>query len=133
MESCTKHPHEKSAALCQRCGMSWCNDCLVFAFGPKKPPMCLECAMFAGGVRSAAVRPAMPKRELKARLKAFKAHAKAAADGEIPFPLSMLQRFPALQGVPARLIAIGPLPEHAPEWARRSRPPLLPPARQSAC
>jgi hypothetical protein len=82
MESCTKHSHEKSAALCERCGMAWCNDCLVFAFGPKKPPMCLECAMFAGGVRSAAVRPAMPKRELKARLKAFKALATAAANGE---------------------------------------------------
>jgi hypothetical protein len=45
------------------------------------------------------------------------------AGGEVPFPLSMLQRFPALQGVPARLIAIGPLPEHAPEWARRSPQP----------
>jgi 2-polyprenyl-6-methoxyphenol hydroxylase-like FAD-dependent oxidoreductase len=27
--------------------------------------------------------------------------------------------FPILQVLPARLIAIGPLPEHAPEWARR--------------
>jgi hypothetical protein len=82
MESCTKHPHEKGAGLCQRCGMAWCSDCLVPVFGPKKPPMCVECAMYAGGVRSAAVRPAMPKRELKARLKAAKAQAKAAADGE---------------------------------------------------
>jgi FAD binding domain len=47
----------------------------------------------------------------------------AAAGGEVPFPLSLLQRFPALQAVPARLIAIGPLPEHAPEWARRSPQP----------
>ncbi len=37
----------------------------------------------------------------------------------LPLPLRLLQRFPVLQGVPARLIAIGPLPEHAPEWARR--------------
>jgi hypothetical protein len=37
----------------------------------------------------------------------------------LPFPLRLVQRVPALQGVPARLIAIGPLPEHAPDWARR--------------
>jgi hypothetical protein len=27
--------------------------------------------------------------------------------------------------VPARLIAIGPLPEHAPEWARRAPEPSV--------
>jgi hypothetical protein len=40
----------------------------------------------------------------------------------MPWPLRLLRRVPALQGVPARAIAIGPLPEHAPAWARR--PPL---------
>jgi 2-polyprenyl-6-methoxyphenol hydroxylase-like FAD-dependent oxidoreductase len=55
------------------------------------------------------------------------AHAEAgmfdAADhaggSALPLPLRLVNRFPVLQGVPARLIAIGPLPEHAPEWARR--------------
>ncbi len=37
----------------------------------------------------------------------------------MPLPLRLLQRFPALQGIPARLVAIGPMPEHAPGWARR--------------
>ena len=37
----------------------------------------------------------------------------------LPLPLRLLARFPALQGIPARLFAIGPLPEHAPAWARR--------------
>ena len=37
----------------------------------------------------------------------------------LPLPVRLLQRFPVLQGIPARLIAIGPLPEHAPSWARR--------------
>jgi 2-polyprenyl-6-methoxyphenol hydroxylase-like FAD-dependent oxidoreductase len=41
----------------------------------------------------------------------------------LPQPLRLLQRFPALQGIPARLIAIGPLPEHAPDWARRTPEP----------
>jgi 2-polyprenyl-6-methoxyphenol hydroxylase-like FAD-dependent oxidoreductase len=36
-----------------------------------------------------------------------------------PLPLRLLRRFPVLQGLPARAIAIGPRPEHAPEWARR--------------
>jgi hypothetical protein len=83
MDSCAKHPHKRGSAICQRCGESWCADCLVYAFGPKKPPYCVECAMFAGGVRSAATRPAMAKRELKARLKAVKVAAKAASrDGD---------------------------------------------------
>jgi 2-polyprenyl-6-methoxyphenol hydroxylase-like FAD-dependent oxidoreductase len=41
----------------------------------------------------------------------------------LPPPLRLLRRFPVLQGVPARLIAIGPLPEHAPDWARRTTEP----------
>jgi 2-polyprenyl-6-methoxyphenol hydroxylase-like FAD-dependent oxidoreductase len=45
----------------------------------------------------------------------------------LPQPLRLLRRFPVLQGVPARLIAIGPLPEHAPEWARRAPAPATGP------
>ena len=77
MESCAKHPHERGVALCRRCGASWCGDCLVYAFGPKKPPYCMGCAMVAGGVRSAAARPAMSRKELKARRKQVRAAAKA--------------------------------------------------------
>jgi 2-polyprenyl-6-methoxyphenol hydroxylase-like FAD-dependent oxidoreductase len=36
-----------------------------------------------------------------------------------PLPVRLLVRFPVLQRIPARAIAIGPLPEHAPKWARR--------------
>ncbi|MGY1641724.1 FAD-dependent oxidoreductase [Geodermatophilus sp. SYSU D00703] len=36
-----------------------------------------------------------------------------------PRVLRLLQRFPALQGVPARLIGLGVLPEHAPRALRR--------------
>ncbi|OZM81773.1 FAD-dependent oxidoreductase [Pseudonocardia sp. MH-G8] len=42
----------------------------------------------------------------------------------LPLPLRLAQRFPVLQGIPARLIAIGPLPEHAPAWARREPEPV---------
>jgi 2-polyprenyl-6-methoxyphenol hydroxylase-like FAD-dependent oxidoreductase len=37
----------------------------------------------------------------------------------LPLPLRLAQRFPVLRGIPARVVAIGPLPEHAPSWARR--------------
>jgi hypothetical protein len=79
LEACRKHPHEMGAALCRRCGESWCSACLVYAFGPKKPPFCMSCAMYAGGVRSTASLPAVSKRQVKAQMKAMKAEAKAAA------------------------------------------------------
>jgi 2-polyprenyl-6-methoxyphenol hydroxylase-like FAD-dependent oxidoreductase len=61
------------------------------------------------------------------RLVVRPALAASAADRTHPGPrlplgLRVLDRFPALQGLPARLIAIGPLPEHAPTWARRTGP-----------
>lgn len=43
---------------------------------------------------------------------------------DLPLPVRLVQRFPALQGIPARLVAIGPQPEHAPEWARRPAAPV---------
>jgi 2-polyprenyl-6-methoxyphenol hydroxylase-like FAD-dependent oxidoreductase len=49
---------------------------------------------------------------------------RAAPDASLPWPLRLVRRFPVLQGVPARAIAIGPLPEHAPDWARRPTMPV---------
>ena len=43
LDSCDKHPHEPGAALCRRCGHSWCSACLVYVFGPKNPPFCMSC------------------------------------------------------------------------------------------
>ena len=37
----------------------------------------------------------------------------------VPLPLRLLDRLPAVQGITARGIAIGPRPERAPGWARR--------------
>jgi len=91
LDSCFKHPHEKGVALCRRCGHGWCSTCLVFSFGPKKPPYCMSCAMVAGGVKSTAALPAMPKRQLKAQMRAMKAEAKAAAkaaEAEVQEPVA---------------------------------------------
>jgi 2-polyprenyl-6-methoxyphenol hydroxylase-like FAD-dependent oxidoreductase len=37
----------------------------------------------------------------------------------LPAVLRLLQRFPVLQGIPARAVGVGVLPEHAPDFARR--------------
>ncbi len=42
----------------------------------------------------------------------------------LPKPLALIQRFPALQVVPAYLVSIGLRPEHAPVFARRSPAPV---------
>ncbi len=47
-----------------------------------------------------------------------------APTSSLPLPLRLLRRFPVLQGIPGRVIAIGPLPEHAPAWARRPELPV---------
>ncbi len=41
------------------------------------------------------------------------------ASGRPPLVARMLRRWPVLTGVPAYLVGIGVLPEHAPQWARR--------------
>jgi len=41
-----------------------------------------------------------------------------ASPGQIPLPIRLLQRFPALQVIPAIAVGIGLLPEHAPAFAR---------------
>ncbi|HEX4246419.1 MAG TPA: FAD-dependent oxidoreductase [Pseudonocardia sp.] len=38
---------------------------------------------------------------------------------ELPRTMRILGRHPLLQAIPGSLVAIGPLPEHAPKWARR--------------
>jgi hypothetical protein len=38
----------------------------------------------------------------------------------MPLPLKIAQKLPWLQVIPAYLVAIGPRPEHAPDFARRT-------------
>jgi 2-polyprenyl-6-methoxyphenol hydroxylase-like FAD-dependent oxidoreductase len=47
-----------------------------------------------------------------------------APTASLPFAMRLVRRFPALQVVPAWVTAIGPLPEHAPTWARRPPTPV---------
>jgi hypothetical protein len=49
---CMRHYEETVAGHCRSCGQPFCSRCLVYAFGPKKPPYCVGCALYASGVRS---------------------------------------------------------------------------------
>ncbi|MBI2708269.1 MAG: B-box zinc finger protein [Actinobacteria bacterium] len=60
---CANHSFERSHRLCGTCGRAFCEDCLVFPFGPRKAPLCMQCAVVAGGLRKAA--PVIPVRTKK--------------------------------------------------------------------
>jgi hypothetical protein len=55
--NCEKHPFELAENPCYDCGYDACKACLVFARGPKKPAICLECSITAAGVRQTSARP----------------------------------------------------------------------------
>ncbi len=52
MNHCVRHYEETVAGHCRSCGQAFCSRCLVYAFGPKKPPYCVGCALYASGIRS---------------------------------------------------------------------------------
>ena len=63
---CEKHLFEAAEDTCGKCGHDFCGECLVYAFGPKKPPLCIPCAVAAAGIRAnAGNRPAAPTKDLK--------------------------------------------------------------------
>ena len=51
MGSCEAHPFDPAMDTCRSCRREFCADCLVYAFGAKKPPFCVPCALEAAGVR----------------------------------------------------------------------------------
>ncbi len=67
---------------------------------------------------------AHPEREPGAAVADPRAEAPTAS---LPLPMKVMRRFPALQVIPAWATAIGPLPEHAPSWARRPTTPVAGP------
>jgi hypothetical protein len=75
-QTCEKHGFELAVGICRRCGLWFCEPCLVFAFGPKKPPFCVACAINAAGVRSTAGFSPRPPREVKRELRAQRREAK---------------------------------------------------------
>ncbi|MEU4739504.1 FAD-dependent oxidoreductase [Actinosynnema sp. NPDC023658] len=67
-----------------------------------------------------AVTQALQRRVQDTFLKPTLAGTSRIAQGRVPAPIRLVRRFPWLRVVPGYLVAIGPLPEHAPEFARRA-------------
>ena len=83
---CRDHSFETAIAVCRRCGLEFCEICVVHPFGAKKP-FCKECAMVQGGVRTHSARPAQTPRVIKKRVKDFekiKARGATAAGADAP-------------------------------------------------
>jgi hypothetical protein len=110
---CAKHLFEGAEDLCGKCGLEFCGECLVYAFGPKKPPLCIPCAVAAAGIRAAAGnRPVVNKQEMKRlqkeRNSAFKRfrreRKKQPAVAEAPEPVAPMPPPPAPAPAPAPLL-----------------------------
>lgn len=56
-ETCSKHTFEIATGTCRQCHNSYCDECLIYSFGPKKPPYCVTCALNAAGVRRTGAAP----------------------------------------------------------------------------
>jgi hypothetical protein len=88
--------------LCRECGRAYCSECLVYAFGPKKPPLCLSCAIAAAGVRKHAGRSrAMSRRELKQRSRERRRVRRAKAE-----KAEKARRLPAAEAVDVKPLDI---------------------------
>jgi len=51
MACCETHPFDEAHDDCRSCGHHFCQGCLVYSFGPDRPPFCVPCALAAAGVR----------------------------------------------------------------------------------
>jgi hypothetical protein len=51
---CERHQFDRAIDRCGRCGLEFCQTCVVYPFGQRKAPYCLPCAVEAAGVRSGA-------------------------------------------------------------------------------
>ncbi len=80
---CRDHSFERATDLCRRCGLEFCEDCLVTPRRTNKP-YCKECAMIEGGVRAHTPRPALPARLIRKRVKAFELRAARLAGPSAP-------------------------------------------------
>ena len=60
---CERHTYVEAESTCQRCGYSFCENCLVYSFGRQQHPYCVSCAIAAAGIRrSARIQPRVTQR-----------------------------------------------------------------------
>ena len=106
---CNRHSFEYAESVCSSCGLAFCHDCLVYPKGPKKPPLCVHCAIAAAGVRSSARKKSnLSKREVRRRTKQ---HQRAQNQPATPF---VEPAQPAAEVAPAFEVTSSPID---PGWA----------------
>jgi len=82
-DRCYRHQFDEAEAMCRHCAQNYCSECLVYSFGPKKPPFCISCALGAAGVRSSAAKsPRLSRREQRRVHKDAKQAAKVKAEAD---------------------------------------------------
>jgi hypothetical protein len=97
---CERHLFDQAVDLCGVCGGEYCNDCLVYSFGPKKPPFCLPCAVARAGVRSNAAnyKPMSSREQRKLKKQRLNVARVAAADvAATPAPVAFPAPAPATE------------------------------------
>jgi hypothetical protein len=90
---CERHQFDRAIDRCGRCGLEFCQTCVVYPFGQRKAPYCLPCAVQAAGVRSGAGSGrALSRRERKQldRERTSPAAANAGIANEDPFDMNWL-------------------------------------------
>jgi len=86
---CERHQFDRAVDRCGRCGGEFCATCVVYSFGPKKPPFCLPCAVTAAGVRTKAAKvPALSRKERKRLEKERAVNLAQRAQAPEPAPIS---------------------------------------------
>jgi hypothetical protein len=85
---CYIHAFEVADDRCGDCGRAFCSECVVYAFGAKKPPLCRACAIARAGVRKHAARPPIASKRVirrearERRRQKRRAPEKVAADAQ---------------------------------------------------
>lgn len=136
-ERCCKNHFEYADDYCNRCGLPFSNEFLVYAFGQAKPPLCVSCALAQSGVRSnAGNRPTVSRRELRKREKARKQELKAKkskAPKVSTEPISIDWSLPEDDGEndtdlsDRRAVPAAPAPSGSPDLSKAPPPPAAAP------
>lgn len=105
---CENHTFELAEDLCGTCGRAYCAECIVYAFGPKKPPICKGCALARAGIRKhAGPTRATSRRELR-RLSRERRREARAAKKDRAAPAQMISSsmdWDAIEDDPSRPVA----------------------------
>jgi hypothetical protein len=123
---CLRHFEEPVAAHCRECHHPFCGRCLVYSFGPKKPPYCLGCALYASGIRNGTrTLPPLTTSEPDAALDKRTQRAQRRADRDAEKAAAKLRKRAARAGATPPPPAAAPPEREAARTARVPAPSML--------